>query len=64
MTLIETLDNLTQSLKEIKKDEPFTLTIQSNYSDPYKLPSGVGWRKAISLEKEIAMKEMPTVSVV
>nr|MDO8112756.1 hypothetical protein [Candidatus Sigynarchaeota archaeon] len=60
MTIIETVESLIEFMKEIKKDEPFTLIIQNNSPDPYKPPNGVGWKKAISLEAAVtnALKEV------
>ncbi len=60
MTIIENMAELIGYVKEVWKDEPFTLTIQSNSPDPNKPPNGVGWRKSISLESAImsATKEV------
>ena len=60
MTIIENVENLIESLKSIKIGEPFSLVIQNNSPDPYKPPSGVGWKKAISLEAAMtnAVKEI------
>nr|MDO8110672.1 hypothetical protein [Candidatus Sigynarchaeota archaeon] len=50
MSIIENVENLIESLKSIKIGEPFSFVIQNNSPDPYKPPSGIGWKKAISLE--------------
>nr|MDO8114986.1 hypothetical protein [Candidatus Sigynarchaeota archaeon] len=60
MTIIESVEALIGFMKEISQDEPFTITIQNNSPDPYRPPSGVGWKKAMSLEAAImnAVKEV------
>jgi hypothetical protein len=54
------VEDLIEFMKEFKQDEPFTLTIQNNSPDPYRPPSGVGWKKAMSLEGAMtkALKEV------
>ncbi len=60
ITILENIDGLIKTVKEVWNDVLFTLSIENNSTDPYRPPSGVGWKKSISLESAImgATKEI------